>query len=99
MKKYEFTDDFCSEFARALADKINGRDYWSGYLDFSFDNVDVMFNSSLVIEHATCMDEEFAGCRMISRVTPVWWTIEVSVDGEDCDHDFSFDNVREFLEW
>lgn len=99
MKKYEFSDDFYYEFARALADKISRRDYWSGYLDFSFDNVDVMFNASVVIEYTMCKDEEFAGRRAISGVIPIWWTIEVSIDGEDIDHDFSFDNVREHLEW
>lgn len=98
MKKYEFTDDFYYEFSRVLADKINRRDYWTGYLDFSFDNVDVMFNASVVIEYTICRDEEFAGCQMISGVLPIWWTIEVAVDGEDCDHDFDFDNVRKYLE-
>lgn len=39
MEKYEFTDDFYSEFARILADKIHGKTYWSGYIDMSFDTV------------------------------------------------------------
>lgn len=97
MKKYEFTDDFYYEFAKALLDKINWRYYWTGHLDFSFENVDVMFNASLVVEYDTCKDEEFAGWQMISRVAPIWWTIEVTVDGKDCDHDFSFDNVKEYI--
>lgn len=99
MRKYEFTDDFYYEFTKALVDKIDRRYYWTGALDFSFDNVDVKFDASIVIEYTTCQDTMFSGCQMINRVIPIWWTIEVTVDGEDCNHDFSFDNVREYLEW
>ena len=98
MKKYEFSDDFYYEFAKVLVDKVDGHDYWAGSLDFSFDNVDVKFDASIVIEYTTCQDMIFAGYQMINRVAPMWWTIEVAVDGEDCDHDFDFDNVREYLE-
>ena len=98
MKKYEFSDDFYYEFTRALVDEMDRCDYWSGHLDFNFGDVDVMFNAAIVVEYTTCKDEKFVGCQMISRVSPIWWSIEVSVDGEDCDHDFDFDNVREYLE-
>ena len=54
MKKYEFTDDFYSEFARVLADKINGREYWNGYIDMSFDIVDVLFNACIVVDYGLC---------------------------------------------
>lgn len=99
MKKYEFTDDFYSEFARILADKIHGKTFWSGYVDMSFDTVDVMFNGSLVINSSICWEEEYKGLQKIDSVSPIWWSIEVSLDGEDIDHDFDFDNVREYLEW
>ena len=99
MKKYEFTDDFYHEFARTLADEINGREYWNGYIDMSFDIVDVMFNACIVVDYDLCKDPEFNGSKVISSVHPVWWTIEVSLEGEDIEHDFSFDNVREHLEW
>jgi hypothetical protein len=99
MKKYEFTDDFYYEFARVLVDKIDGREYWNGYIDMSFDIVDVMFNACIVAHYDLCKDPEFDGAKIMSSVSPIWWTIEVSVDGEDCDHDFNFDDVREYLEW
>lgn len=99
MKKYEFTDDFYSEFARVLADKINGREYWNGYIDMSFDIVDVLFNACIVVDYGLCEDPEFNGAKVIRSASPIWWTIEVSLEGEDIDHDFSFDNVREYLGW
>lgn len=99
MKKYEFTDDFYSEFARVLADKINGREYWSGYIAMSFDIVDIMFNACILVDYDSCKDPEFSGAKIISSVSPIWWSMEVSIDCEDVDHDFSFDNVREHLVW
>lgn len=97
MKKYEFTDDFYHEFARVLADKINGREYWNGYIDMSFDIVDVMFNACIVTDYDSCKDLEFNGAKVISSIHPVWCTIEVSLEGEYIEHDFSFDNVIEYL--
>ena len=97
MNKYEFSDDFYYEFARALADKVRNRNYWSGYVDMSFDTLDVMFNSCLVIEHGTCEDPGRLGMSMITSVTPIWWSIEVSLEGEEIEHDFDFENVKEFL--
>ena len=97
MKKYEFTDDFYYEFSQLLGEKMQGREYWVGYVDFSMDDVDVMFNASIVVEYTKGRDEETRGIFIVSDVTPIWWSIEVFVDGEDCDHDFDFDNVKEYL--
>lgn len=97
MNKYEFSDDFYYEFASALAEKVRNRDYWSGYVDMSFDTVDVMFNGSLIINSSICWEEEYKGLQKIDSVIPIWWSIEVSLDGEDIDHDFDFDNVKEYM--
>lgn len=97
MKKYEFSDDFYQEFANLLAEKVYGRDYWSGCLDFSFYNVDIMFNTTVVVSYEKCSSPEYGGCYAISSLSPIWWSIEVYVDGEDVDHDFDFDNVKEYL--
>ena len=94
---YDIPNQLYLEVADRLIARFGTSDYFSGTL--SLDYVGVMcslLRSAIIYRRRERCDE---GERLlIADVVPVWWEFHTFIDGEEVVNNFSFNELREYID-
>lgn len=93
---YTVTPALYEQTATRLRKAIGRNNYYSGSLDFTFDDIDCRFTASLIVyRQQTSMPDDTI--TTIDDIVPVWWQFSTSREGIDLLNDFSFGELRDFI--
>lgn len=91
------TDKVYLEIADSLAYAVCNRDYYSGKVTTIIGDVEFTLEGSFVMRYEKSRDEEFLGCRVLSNITPLWWTFTACEGAEYYNTDFSFEELKRYM--
>lgn len=97
---YQITSKLYLEVLNHLIGQIDNKGYYSGSFELDFDDIRCRMTLSAVIYRSNNSDSESNGSE-IEDIIPVWWefhTITANGDGEEILNDFSFNELRTYLE-
>ena len=91
---YEISDALYLRIAEHLSDAIGRKDFFSGSVPLVDGNVECRLCCTLVVSRSReCVDEY----PRITRLTPVWWELKTTIEGEVVDNDFSFGTMLTYF--
>ncbi len=93
---YEITPKIYEKTAQKVSDAVGNTGYFSGTIDFSYENVECRMLLSMVIYRKKVEMPE-GRCNIIDDVVPVWWEFHTTVDGEELINDFDFSLFKEYI--
>ena len=94
---YEITPLLYLKVAEALGDAIGNKDFFSGSVTVSDSNVDCRLVCTLVVSRESVSADMGSGTRII-RLSPVWWEFHTYCDEEELLNDFSFNELRCYIQ-
>jgi hypothetical protein len=94
---YDVLPELYREMATKIIEHVGHRGYYSGVLDFEWESVECRMVLSAVIYRRT---EQFPeGERsVVADMVPVWWEFHTFVNGEEVLNNFSFNEMREYID-
>lgn len=94
---YDVLPELYREVATKIIEHVGRRGYYSGVLDFEWESVECCMVLSAVVYRRTEQYPE--GERsLVADMVPVWWEFHTSVNGEEVLNNFSFNEMREYIE-
>lgn len=82
--------------ARNLLEAVDGRNYFSGSVDFNFGDIECRLTASLIIYRSKRSLPE-GDVDVISDIVPVWWEFHTSNAEDEMLNDFSFGDLKRYL--
>lgn len=82
--------------ASALAEAIEGREYFNGSVEFDTEEVGTTLVATLIIYRR---DERYpeGSCREAVDIVPVWWEFRTVQECGEVLNDFSFGELKKYL--
>lgn len=94
---YDVLPELYREVATKIIEHVGRRGYYSGVLDFEWESVECRMVLSAVVYRRTEQYPE--GERsVITDMVPVWWEFLTFVNGEEVLNNFSFNEMREYID-
>ena len=94
---YDVLPELYREVANKIIEHVGRRGYYSGVLDFEWESVECRMVLSAVVYRRTEHYPE--GERsVVADMVPVWWEFHTYVNGEEVLNNFSFNEMREYIE-
>ncbi|MBP3482969.1 MAG: hypothetical protein J6K28_06230 [Alistipes sp.] len=93
---YSISSQLYEETARRLRDAIGGRSYFSGSLDFVFEDTECRLTLSAVI-YTSRREMPEGAITVIDDIVPVWWEFRTSDENGEMLNDFSFSALKELF--
>ena len=97
---YQISSTLYLQVLNLLAGHIDNKGYYSGSFELDFDDIRCRMTLSAVIYRSKDIDAEY-GKSSIEDIIPVWWEFHTKTangDGEEILNDFSFNELRTYLE-
>ena len=94
---YDVLPELYREVANKIIEHVGRRGYYSGALDFEWESVECRMVLSAVIYRRTEQVPEGERSLVVDMV-PVWWEFHTFVDGEEVLNNFSFNEMREYID-
>lgn len=97
---YQISSTLYLQVLNLLVGHIDNKGYYSGSFELDFDDIRCRMTLSAVIYRSKDIDAEHHQ-RGIDDIIPVWWefhTLTANGDGEEILNDFSFNELRTYLE-
>ena len=94
---YDVLPELYREVATKIIEHVGRRGYYSGVLDFEWESVECCMVLSAVIYRRTEQFPEGERSLVVDMV-PVWWEFHTFVDGEEVLNNFSFNEMREYID-
>lgn len=83
--------------ATHLVDLAGQRGYYSGAIEFEFEGVFCEMTLSAVVYHQSQPDVGYTHCSVTDMI-PVWWEFHTYQDDEELLNDFSFNELRCYIQ-
>lgn len=83
--------------ATHLVDLVGQRGYYSGTIEFEFEGVFCEMTLSAVVYHQSQPDVGYIHCAVTDMI-PVWWEFHTYCDEEELLNDFSFNELRGYIQ-
>lgn len=93
---YEITSRLYEETAQRLCDAIGGGNYFSGSIEFLFDDIECRLTATAIVYRSRIEMPEGSGMK-IDDIVPVWWEFHTSGDDGEMLNDFSFAALKEHI--
>lgn len=93
---YEITSQIYEKTAAKLKDLVAGYSYYSGTMEFAFEDTECRMVLSLIIYYKQVELPEKT-YTVIADIVPVWWEFHTVIDGEERINDFDFALLKEYL--
>lgn len=92
----EINDLIYEGVAGALAEALEGRDYFSGSVEFDTEEVGTTLIATLLVYRR---DERYPEGRRreITDIVPVWWEFRTIQECGEVSNDFSFGELKKYL--
>ena len=94
---YNVLPELYREVLTRLLDEISSRGYYSGALEFEYWGVECRMVLSAVIYRDEVQYPEGA-FSVVADIVPVWWEFHTFIDGEEVVNNFSFNELREYID-
>ena len=93
---YDILPELYQMVLSKILDSIDGKGYYSGSLEFSYEGVECTMILSAVIYYRKerFPEGEF---EFVADMVPVWWEFHTYADGEEVLNNFSFNEMREYI--
>lgn len=93
---YSISPELYQEAAARLCDGIDGGNYFSGTIEFPFEELDCRLTASVIVYRNRVQRPE-AEADEIADLVPVWWEFHTTgCDGETL-NDFSFTELKRYF--
>ena len=94
---YDVLPELYQEVATKIIEQVGRRGYYSDALDFEWNGVECHMVLSAVVYRRTEQYPE--GERsVVADMVPVWWEFHTFVNGEEVLNNFSFNEMREYID-
>ena len=93
---YTISSKLYHHVATLLVDLVGQRGYYSGTIEFEFEELFCQMTLSAVVYHQSQPDEGYKSCAVTDMI-PVWWEFHTADDSGDRLNDFSFSELRALL--
>lgn len=93
---YKVSPEFYVALVEKLLEQIDLKEYYSGVLEFEFEDVNCRMVLSAVVYRKGVVYAERPSLG-VRDVVPVWWELHTYIEGEECLNDFSFNELREYI--
>lgn len=94
---YNVLPELYREVLTRLLDEISSRGYYSGVLEFEYWGVECRMVLSAVIYRDEVKYPEGA-FSVVADIVSVWWEFHTFIDGEEVVNNFSFNELREYID-
>lgn len=93
---YEISSQIYEKTAEKLCNLVGGNGYFSGTLEFAYEDIECRMVASLIIYRKRVeMPEGLFD--VIDDIVPVWWEFHTVIDGEELINDFDFARLKEYM--
>lgn len=92
----EINDLIYEGVADALTATLEGRDYFSGSVEFDTEEVGTTLTATLMVYRRNELYPE-GTCREIEDIVPVWWEFHTVQECGEVLNDFSFGELKKYL--
>ena len=93
---YDVLPELYREVATKIIEHVGRRGYYSGVLDFEWESVECRMLSAVVYRRTEQYPEGERS--LVADMVPVWWEFHTFVDGEEVLNNFSFNEMREYID-
>lgn len=93
---YPVSAELYLQTAARLHDAIDGKDYFSGSVRFSFEGIECRLVASLIV-YRTREERPEGVAAPVSDLVPVWWEFHTTGPDGELPNDFSFTELTPFL--
>ena len=94
---YDVLPELYREVVTKIIEHVGRRGYYSGVLDFEWESVECRMELSAVVYRRTEQYPEGERSLVVDMV-PVWWEFHTFVNGEEVLNNFSFNEMREYID-
>ena len=94
---YTISSKLYHQVATHLVDLVGQRGYYSGTFEFEFEELFCQMALSAVVYHQSQPDEGYKSCAVADMI-PVWWEFHTYRDEEELLNDFSFNELRCYIQ-
>lgn len=94
---YDVLPELYREVATKIIEHVGRRGYYSGVLDFEWESVECRMVLSAVVYRRAEQYPEGERSLVVDMV-PVWWEFHTFVNGEEVLNNFSFNEMREYID-
>ncbi len=92
----DIASDAYQLFATRLLDELSGKNYFSGSFEFEVGDYSARLVATLFIYY-TQVRQPDTEVTFISDIVPVWWELHTCIDGQEFLNNFSFNELREYI--
>lgn len=94
---YTISSKLYHHLATSLVDLVGQQGYYSGTFEFDFEELYCEMTLSAVVYHQSHPDIGHRLCAVTDMI-PVWWEFYTFVDGDEVLNDFSFNELRAYIQ-
>lgn len=94
---YAISSNLYLELATRLVENAGQSGYYSDTFEFEYGDLFCSMTLSVVVYHQSQPDEGYSLCAVTDMI-PVWWEFHTFVDGDEVLNDFSFNELREYIQ-